>query len=86
MTSLHVTLLAFAISLGPLAMMIVEGAMAPKIQYLELLKVSLLIESCQTLALLIEVSIYPFALRMGVDIHPLFCRNEYGVNRRNVDS
>ncbi|MCD8503257.1 MAG: manganese efflux pump [Bacillaceae bacterium] len=75
MTNLHVALLALAISLGPLAIMIVEGAMVSKIQYRELLKSSLLIGSCQTLALLIGQSIYPLALRMGGEVHQVFPRS-----------
>lgn len=69
MTSLHVALLAFAISLGPLAMMIVEGAMAPEIQFKELFKNSLLIGTGQTLALLVGNTIYPFILSLGVEVY-----------------
>jgi putative Mn2+ efflux pump MntP len=69
MTNLQVALMAFAISLDSLGLMIVEGAMAPEVQYKELLKVSLFVGGWQTLAFLIGNSIYPFVLSTGVPVH-----------------
>lgn len=68
MTYGQMVLLAFAISLDSLALMIVEGAMAPKIRYNELLKAGLLIGGWQTLAISLGNSLYPLALKMGINI------------------
>lgn len=69
MTYGQMVLLAFAISLDSLALMIVEGAMTPKIWHNELLKAGLLISGWQTLAISLGNSLYPLALSNGLDVH-----------------